>query len=378
MAQDAPKFWQFWRNQGEVTPAPIPAAPIPAPASADYAPAESSALVLRVGLLLPLSGPQAAVGQAALQGAQLALYSNLPTPVALLVFDTVSDGPQSAYQAAVQAGAMVIIGPVFAADLRGLGDMTKTTVPLWSLSNDWQQASATTHILGPTPQAEIPQILQQLAQQGVRLLQVLAPDTPYGRAVVATAQQVSQTSALRVESPQIYAPQNTAAMQTAVQKLLAALPKPGSAGAEYHAVLIAETPARLMAMENGWQNVLRDAGWDRPPLLIGLGLWAELASGNFPLLAQARLALPDFGAVQNFSRRYEQYFQTPPPGMAMLSYGAVQGLSRLAPLQQQSSQPWPEFLARTLVVDTEYGTWRQIAPGLWQRPLVLQAWRQGN
>jgi hypothetical protein len=336
---------------------------------------------LRIGLVLPLRGPQAPLGQAVQQAAMLAMFGNLPSPVALLFYDTTGDGGAvAAVQAAIGDGAQIILGPLFAAELRAVKASGPLAVPLLSLSNDWQQASVATSILGPTPQAEIPQSLQQLAQSGVRMLHILAPDTPYGQTVLQSAKNFAGQSALVIQSAQLYPSQNTAALQKAVEKLAADLPQPGTAGAEYHAVLIAETPARLAAMEAVWQAMQTQTGRSTMPRLIGLSLWAEADPSNFPILGQTLLPLPEYAAAQNFNGRYQQYFNAAPPGLAFIAYSAVQMLSRTAQWQFAGAPPagWPALWAEGQPLDTEFGGMRQLPPGIWQRPLRLQTWRQGG
>ena len=73
----------------------------------------------KVALLLPLSGPQAALGQSLFNAAQMALFDVGVTDVTLLPLDTTGT-PAGATQAATQAlqsGAQLMIGPVFSAEV---------------------------------------------------------------------------------------------------------------------------------------------------------------------------------------------------------------------------------------------------------------------
>ena len=74
---------------------------------------------VRVGLLLPLSGANAAIGQALLDAAQLALFDLGDERLEIVPRDTHGrpEGAREAVQAALAAGVEVILGPLFSASV---------------------------------------------------------------------------------------------------------------------------------------------------------------------------------------------------------------------------------------------------------------------
>ncbi|HAA93480.1 MAG TPA: hypothetical protein DCE33_13615, partial [Rhodospirillaceae bacterium] len=76
----------------------------------------------KVALLLPLSGPQAALGQAMLEAAQLAMFEMATDQFTLHPIDTrgTPEGARSAADQAIQDGVSLILGPLLANSVRSV------------------------------------------------------------------------------------------------------------------------------------------------------------------------------------------------------------------------------------------------------------------
>ena len=74
---------------------------------------------IKVGLLLPLSGPAEAIGRDMLDAAQMALFDVGDNKLVLLPRDTAGTpaGARLAAQEVIREGAEVILGPLLAADV---------------------------------------------------------------------------------------------------------------------------------------------------------------------------------------------------------------------------------------------------------------------
>jgi branched-chain amino acid transport system substrate-binding protein len=90
-----------------------------APPLAAPAPSAPVAAKVRIALVLPLSGVNAKLGNAMLDAAQMALYDVADQNLELVPLDTKGtvQGAATAAQAAVAAGAKLIIGPLIAAEV---------------------------------------------------------------------------------------------------------------------------------------------------------------------------------------------------------------------------------------------------------------------
>src|SRR5208282_2736946 len=91
----------------------------PTPGEAPSAPLPLALGPPKVGLLLPLSGPSAALGQAMLQASEMALFDAPDNGVELLPRDTqgAAAGAADAARDVIAQGAKLIIGPLLAAEV---------------------------------------------------------------------------------------------------------------------------------------------------------------------------------------------------------------------------------------------------------------------
>ncbi|MFO0635819.1 MAG: ABC transporter substrate-binding protein [Nannocystaceae bacterium] len=142
----------------------------------------------RIGMLLPRTGPLAALADTQLGAAVVAaelLATARGEPLELLWQDSGSDGASAAEGAAalVARGATVIVGPMGAANVRAararVGESVRVVTPGEPVGDVGGAA--------PTLERRIVALCQLAAGQGARKLVVLAPDNGYGNRAVAAA-----------------------------------------------------------------------------------------------------------------------------------------------------------------------------------------------
>jgi ABC-type branched-subunit amino acid transport system substrate-binding protein len=202
-------------------------APVEGVAGEILVPPAPSLRPVKVGLLLPLSGPQAALGQAMLQAAQMAVFDAGHERFELLPRDAglTEDAARAAAQSAVDAGAELILGPVFADSVRVAREPAqKAGLNMIAFSTDWALAGGNTYIMGFLPFDQVRRIGDYIAAQGLRHVGVLAPDTDYGRAVASAWQAVARQKGLPPAAIS-YFPSNAADLGPAVAKLAAHPPE---------------------------------------------------------------------------------------------------------------------------------------------------------
>ncbi len=138
---------------------------------------------IRVGLLLPLSGPAAALGQDMLQAAQMALFDVGENRIVLLPRDT-QGTPEAARQAArevIDEGARLILGPLFGQAVRAVSPVAREAdVRVLAFSNDASAASEGTWLLGFRPEEQVRRVTRFAIERELRQLAGLAPDDAYG------------------------------------------------------------------------------------------------------------------------------------------------------------------------------------------------------
>ncbi len=181
-------------------PAPEVAAVPPAPPSGDPAlgaaqlpgvrltPPPGVVPVTRVALLLPLSGPQAQIGRALLNAAQLALFAAGPEGFAIMPVDTAGTpaGAEAAMRIALEDGARLVLGPVFASSVAAVAPLARAAgVQVVSFSNDRAVAGNGVYIMGFTPETQIGRITNYAAARGVKRIAAILPAGAYGDRVEA-------------------------------------------------------------------------------------------------------------------------------------------------------------------------------------------------
>ena len=140
----------------------------------------------RVGLLLPLSGRAANVGQEIMNAAQLALFDFAGKHYELLPYDTKST-PEGAVQAAryaISDGVSIIIGPLLSESAKAISPyLQAANVNALAFTNDSTAASPNLFVMGVRPEEEVERIINFAALQGSKRFALLAPADEYGMRV---------------------------------------------------------------------------------------------------------------------------------------------------------------------------------------------------
>jgi branched-chain amino acid transport system substrate-binding protein len=127
---------------------------------------------VRVGLLLPLSGPAEALGRDMLDAAQMALFDVGENDLVLLPRDT-GDTPEGARTAAadvIAQGAEVILGPLFGPGVAAVSPLaTQADIRVLAFSNDASVATDGTFLLGFRPEEQVRRVVDYALTSGAPL-----------------------------------------------------------------------------------------------------------------------------------------------------------------------------------------------------------------
>lgn len=136
----------------------------------------------QVGLLLPVSGPDADVGQSIANAARLAMEStNSDVKINLKVYDTALD-IQSAANQAVADGNKLILGPLRSDDVITVANAARTkNVPIISFSNDIGVAGRNAFLLGHLPSQSIGRIVRYAKSRGQNRFGAIVGTNVYGQ-----------------------------------------------------------------------------------------------------------------------------------------------------------------------------------------------------
>ena len=282
---------------------------------------------IRVGLILPLSAPGNAgvAAQSMKNAAQMALDEFKNPNIQLLVKDDAGN-PQSAQAAAQQAlneGAEIIVGPLFAQAVRAVGSVTRqSNVPVIAFSTDSSVASPGVYLLSFLPETDVKRIVDYQIGRGRRSFAALLPDNAYGSVVQAAFQQEVSRRGGRILAIEKYS-NDPASLAQATKRV----------------AQVARRVDSIFIPDNGDSvtKVVAALAADRVNLrrtqLLGTGLWEDQAVFADKLLQGGLYAAPQASGFRNFAKRYRARFGQEPVRTATLSYDAVALIAALVKTQ---------------------------------------------
>jgi len=277
---------------------------------------------VRVGAILPLTqnGAPSVIGQSLRNAAELAVDESGSSDITLMIVDDHST-PEGAAQAAQQvlgAGAEIIVGPRFAADVVQVARAAKSANrPVIAFSTDTTVASRGVYLLSFLIESYVDRITDYAATHGKKTFAVLAPDSDYGNVAVAEFQTVAARLNARVVTVARYpAGQPAAGMQEIA----------GVAN-QIDALFIPEQADGMSAVS----AALASSGVKTQ--LLGTGVWNDPRVLKLPALQGAWFAAPENAGFSAFAQRYKAKFNTAPTRLATLSYDAVSLVAALSRTQ---------------------------------------------
>ena len=269
---------------------------------------------VKVAILLPLTGKNAALGQAMLNAAQQAVFDAGENNFELQPHDTAVSGAAEAAQAAVTGGAQLIIGPLFASDVSEVKPVAQRAgLQMLPLSTDTSLADRGVFVMGLAPGAQVDRVVAYAIAHGATHFAALVQDTPYGVLVGQEFRNaVAQQGGFLVEV-ETYG--SSAQDSAAKVNMLAA-----QRGA-IDALFLPESGTDLKAIA----DQLTAAGFDpHHTHILGTGLWDNAGLGSqSPLLSGSWYAAPDPAARHSFIASYKAAYGQEPPRLSTLAYDAT-------------------------------------------------------
>ena len=332
--------------------APIPATSGPLAEGDDrYQTPPQISDVPRVAILLPLSGPHAAIGQTLLNAAQLALFHFADKRFELLPQDTrgTAAGAADAAALAIGDGSSLILGPLFATSVEAIAAAARAAgVTVIAFSNDRRVVGNRIFTMGFLPGEQVDRVVRYAYRQGLRNFALLAPDNDYGTAVAAAMNDTATALSAAITRTEFYDPL-TEDLRPVVRNLadydarrrnlldernalksrddevarlaLKRLKNKQTLGdVSFDALLIAEGGKRLEAIAALLPHFDIDPKKTR---MLGTGLWDVPGIGREPALLDAWFAAPPPGKRAEFTAQYKQIYGKEPARIATLAYDAT-------------------------------------------------------
>jgi len=314
--------------------------------------------LIRVGLLVPLTGPSAPIGQALLNAAQMAMFDVGDERFVLQVYDTqgVPEGAQAATAEAISEGVQLLLGPLFSAEVAATSpDAAAAGVNIIAFSTDPSVASPRVFVMGFLVDEQVRHVIQYAGTQGHLNYAVLAPNSAYGQAVVESMTRYVPRTGGKITNVAYYDPsgsdlnavvrqlanfdQRKSDLEEQIAELEEGLIGPDGeedeevlaeieqlelretiGEVEFDAVLVPEQGVRLT------QAATLLPFFDVDPSdvqLLGTMLWNAPGLGREPALLGGLYPAPPPESTQRFSARYRALHGQAPPSIATHGYDAV-------------------------------------------------------
>jgi ABC-type branched-subunit amino acid transport system substrate-binding protein len=284
---------------------------------------------IRVGLILPLSaqGNAGIAAQSMKNAAELALNEFKDPNIQLLVKDDAGtpQGAQLAAQQAIDEGAELIVGPLFAQSVSAVGAVARSrNIPVIAFSTDASVASRGVYLLSFLPESDVRRIVDFAASKGKRSFAAMLPDNAYGGVVEAALQQEVARRGGRVAALEKYS-NDPARIAEAARRV-------ASAGGTIDSVFIADgadaVPQVVQALNASGVNTKRVQ-------MLGTGLWDDPRIFSNASLEGGWYAAPESAGFRSFAGRYRARYGNDPVRTATLSYDAVALVAALVKTQGQ-------------------------------------------
>jgi ABC-type branched-subunit amino acid transport system substrate-binding protein len=330
-----------------IEPAPgltIDNSPVVAPIPSAVAPLAPGQKV-KVALLVPLSGSNAEVGEAISNAAQMALFDTNANGFELIPRDThgTASGAAAAAQSAVQDGAQLILGPLFADEVRAVSPIVQSAgINMVAFTTDWKQAGPNTFVMGFLPFGQVQRVISYAASKGIRSIGVIAPQSEYGNAVMNAYGPQAQASGITTVDTIRARPGDrnlTPVIQQFAKYDARKLANGTFAPAPFDAVFLPVTGADAQTIANLLTYYELDASKVRR---LGTGLWDDPGIVRETNLNGGWFAAPDPAARKVFEQKYRDIYSKAPPRLASLGYDAT-ALAAVLAKTGQMRQGSPSF-----------------------------------
>ncbi len=312
----------------------------------------------KVGILLPLSGPNGGLGASMLRAARLAVAA--PGSPVLDTHDTAAMGGDAAARAAVQSGDKMILGPLTSGETAIVAPVARSAgIPVLAFTSDVTQAGPGVWVMGETPEQQVRRLVLAAKADNRTRIAALLPGNGFGDALAtaltkacadaglpaptilthapdkdsieSTMKQLTDYATRRSAADQAAAANPETGADKAPAPMLPTLapimkaPKPVAAAAPpmapppFDALLLGDTGLQLQYVI----SALNETGVDSAHVrIMGPGLWGAFAS-KLRALAGAWFAAPDPQARVGFVQQYRAAYGQSPKPLADLTYDAA-------------------------------------------------------
>ena len=316
---------------------------------------------LRIGLLVPLTGQYAALGDEIRRGAEMALFKTGRDNVTLLFLDT--KGGDTAADAAltgVKNNVDIFIGPLFTpAVVAARSVAARHQTPMLLLSNNRAVVAPDSWLMGYLPEQQLDGLLGHAVDVGKTQFAIIAQDAAFGQRLLTHATNRLRDFGLKPEAVRVLSNAELAdenSLKQAIREFTRYQPPALDelpADSPFDAVIFAGDPE--FALRAAPLLAYYDVGPDRA-LFLGNALWNQAQLLNEPSLQGGVFATRPSQFDTKFIASWREIWQHPPGELSRLGFDAL-------------------ALVAALVTDAEDGT--PLSAGDWAQKLVTHRGFQG-
>ena len=319
----------------------------------------------RVALLLPVTGPDADVGQSIANATALALADTKVTNIRMVTYDT-GLGVAAATQRAIADGNKLILGPLRGDNVIEVAQIARPAgVPIISFSNDVGVAGPNVFLLGHLPNQAIERVVLYAKSKGMNRFAGVVASNVYGQRA-----QSNLTTAVRAAGGILVGIQETNGTAASAEAAARRLSQMGA----IDAVLVADSGRAAITTV----PALRRGGL-RTAKVLGTDLWnIEGTLAGSPPIYGAWFASVSDTLYTQYATKYRARFGKAPLRLSSLGYDSVLLVARVA----RDWQPGTRFPVTQLTDPQGFigvdGAFRFNPNGLTDRMLEVQEVQAGK
>lgn len=167
-----------------------------------------------MAVLLPMTGPNAAVGNIVRNAVEVAILQRTPKNLTVSFYDT-NDNAQTAISTALGKSPDVIIGPFFSGDTRYIRDTGVNNAPVLSFTSDVSAVGRGVMTMALLPTNGTEAIVQEMSRDKIKSFIILAPDTESGHLMAGTAKNAAYIYDIPLSGIYYYQENNTESIKNA-------------------------------------------------------------------------------------------------------------------------------------------------------------------
>lgn len=271
--------------------------------------------IIKIGLLVPLSGSAEEIGRSIYHAAEMAIFESTSENILLIPRDT-SDDIETAVQAAKyleSEGVSILVGPLFASQAKAVQENLTSNLPIFSFTNDESVSKEGIWSFGFSPRQQIKAIVREINNNGIIDIAIIIPNTAYGFVALEALKVEEKRSKIKIKNIFRYAPEinNFASLNKSSQL---------SKNINYSGLLILASGQQLREIASRLQFMGADPDEIK---YFGLSSWNSTSIFGEPALYGGSFVAPDQTAYEAFVSRYYNIYGEWPSEVSALGYDIV-------------------------------------------------------